>query len=237
MSVERRVLAWAAQNPRNVPRSRALLWLASLRGEGMPSGQPAEAGPRRAGAAALDVVTYQLLSAGCRAFAAWWPPGPAPVLGPHAGSADAHAVVRELSGYPDAFSHRQHQPGAIYADLFDLAPGAVQRLEQAVAAVLSSTGSSHGCGSTSTTPPSRSGPSSCAACWPVWVSPTSVVALVLSAAAPCSAFGEPAIRSSSRVGILSVLVVAPHAHAKLGAAVLHSCHGLLRLRASSGRVP
>jgi hypothetical protein len=125
---------------------------------------------------------------------------------------------------------------ASYADRVDLAPRAVQRLEQAVAAALQLDGSSHGCGSTSTTTPSRSGPSRCAACWPVWVAPASVVALVLSTAASFSAFGEPAIRSSSRVGILSVLVVAPHAHATLGAAVLHSCHGLLRLRASSGRV-
>jgi hypothetical protein len=39
----------------------------------------------------------------CRLVAGRSPPGPAPVLGPHAGSADAHAVVRELSGYPDAF--------------------------------------------------------------------------------------------------------------------------------------
>jgi hypothetical protein len=80
------------------------------------------------------------------------------------------------------------------------------------------------------------GPSSCAACWPAWVPPASVAALVLSAAAPFSAFAEPAIRSSSRVGILSVLAVGPHAHATLGATGLHSCHGLLPLRVSSSRV-
>ena len=45
-----------------------------------------------------------------------------------------------------------------------------------------------------------------------------------------------AVRSSSRVGILSVLAVAPHAHATLDARALRSCHGWLPLRASSSRV-
>jgi hypothetical protein len=45
-----------------------------------------------------------------------------------------------------------------------------------------------------------------------------------------------AVRSSSRVGILSVLAVAPHAHATLGATALHSCPGLFPLGASSSRV-
>jgi hypothetical protein len=51
------------------------------------------------------------------------------------GSADAHAVVRELSGYPDAFSSsapaRPPTPTCSTSP-----PGAVQRLEQAVAAAL-----------------------------------------------------------------------------------------------------
>jgi hypothetical protein len=47
------------------------------------------------------------------------------------GPADAHAVVRELSGYPDAFLMVSTSQ-ATYAELFDLAPGAVQRLEQAL---------------------------------------------------------------------------------------------------------
>jgi hypothetical protein len=50
------------------------------------------------------------------------------VLGP----AGAHAVVRELSGYPDAYLMVSTSQAA-YAELFDLAPpGAVQRLEQAL---------------------------------------------------------------------------------------------------------
>jgi hypothetical protein len=48
------------------------------------------------------------------------------------GPADAHAVVRELSGYPDALLMVSTSQ-ANYAELFDLVPpGAVQRLEQAL---------------------------------------------------------------------------------------------------------
>lgn len=93
----------------------------------------------------------------------------------------------------------------------------------------------HGCGSTSTTTPSR--PAHPAA--PHAERPGYLPRRLLPGVVDRSTvfrLAKPAIGSSSRVGILSVLAVAPHAHATLGATTLHSCHGLLPLGASSSPV-